>query len=219
MWNIYLVDDDPFLLRALTRAIQSAGYEVVSCRSADEFLANYRPDQAGCVVLDVAMPNMSGEELHLVLMRRGGCPPVIFMTGGDEISIAVRAMKDGAVDFLTKPFETQTLIEAISSAVGSRDGFARGPKAAANARLWALSPRELEIFAHVVRGKLSRNIARELAISVKTVKAHRAMVRRKLGTRSVAGWIRVARDADFSIMPVIPTSLCGRGGARYRKRV
>jgi FixJ family two-component response regulator len=162
------------------------------------------------------MPEMSGEELHMCLKRRGACPPVIFMSDDDDIPMAVRSIKNGALDFLRRPFESERLIKAISNAIDLLSA-ANADRNAANDRLYALSPRELEIFAHVVRGEISREIARELAISVRTVKAHRATIRRKLGTRSVAEWTRIAAHADFSIMPITPATLCGRGGARWKR--
>lgn len=213
---VHLIDDDVPLLRALSRTVQSAGYAVAGYRSAKEFLAAYSSGQPGCVVLDVTMPDMSGEELHMCLKRKGQCPPVIFMSGNDDIPTAVRAMKNGALDFLTKPLESGRLIEAISHAIDILSEVTSG-RNAANDRLYALSPRELEIFAHVVRGELCREIAHELAISLRTVKAHRATIGRKLGTRSVAEWTRVAARTDFSIMPITPTTLCGRGGDRRRR--
>lgn len=114
---VYVIDDDPSVLQALARAVRSAGYAVVGCRSAETFFATYRPDQPGCILLDLEMPQMGGEELHRLLLQRGVRLPVIFMSGGDDMSAAVRAMKRGASDFLSKPIEMEMLIGAIERAL------------------------------------------------------------------------------------------------------
>jgi len=124
-------------------------------------------------------------------------------------------MQDGAQDFLQKPIDAEMLISAITGAFAI-PAVAEGLKVAKD-RLYTLSPRELEVFAHVVRGEVGRNIAHQLAITVRTVKAHRAMIKRKLGTCSVALWTRIAAQADFTILPITPPDLCGRGGARWKR--
>lgn len=142
---------------------------------------------------------------------------MIFMSDTEDLSIAVRALQNGARDFLQKPINTGLLISAIDNALAA-PADSQEVRTLANDRLYALSPRELEVFAHVVRGELGRHIARQLAITVRTVKAHRATIRRKLGTRSVALWVRLAADAGFSILPITPSAFCGRGGARLKRR-
>jgi len=213
---VHIIENDCGQLEASVRAVGSVGLQVKGYPSAGAFLRTYRPTQAACVVVDLSTPEMSGEELRSRVSRGGARPPFIFMSGSEDISVAVNAMRNGARDVLQKPIDAETLIDAISSALESPSS-SQHVRAFANERLYALSARELEVFAHVVRGEIGCSIARELAITVRTVKAHRAMIKRKLGTRSVALWARLAAEAGFSILPITPPALCGRGGARWKR--
>lgn len=213
--RVYVIDDDPDVLQALSRAIGSLGYVTTSCGSAEEFLGRYTGDERSCIVLDLCMPGMSGEQLQALLWSNGGCPPLIFISGYGDVPTAVRAMKSGAVDFLTKPIELDALEAALSSAFALTDAReGTDAQAMSNRRLYALSSRELEVFAHLVRGDQSLTVANNLGISLRTVKAHRQAVRKKLGVRSIAELARIAIEADFTLWPIIPAERCGRGGDR-----
>ena len=213
---VHVVESDDVQLEALKASVRAAGYAVEGHGSAQEFLRAYSPARTGCIVVDMVMPDM-GHELQFRLERGGRCPPVIFMSDTEDLSVVVRVLQNGAHDFLQKPIDTDLLIGAIDSALATCER-SDDLRTLANGRLYALSPRELEVFAHVVRGELGANIARQLAITVRTVKAHRATIRRKLGSRSVALWARLAADAGFSILPITPPAFCGRGGARWKRR-
>lgn len=213
--RVYVIDDDHDVLQALSRAIGSLGYETTSCGSAEEFLEMDTRNGPCCIVLDQCMPGMSGEELQALLSGSGWFPPIIFISGYGDVPTAVRAMKNGAVDFLTKPIELDALEAALSSAFSVADEHTEtGAQAVSNRRLYALSARELEVFAHLVRGEQNHAVANKLGISLRTVKAHRQAVRKKLGVRSIAELARIALEADFTLLPIVPGERCGRGGDR-----
>ncbi len=185
---IYLVDDDPSFLRALSYRLQAADYQVEVFGSAAEFLSRRRSDAACCAVLDLQMPGQSGLELQEALARSEEPLPVIFLTAHGDVSSSVRAMKGGAVDFLTKPVLGDELLDAVCRAL-ARDVAARETRR--HKRNWgtryeSLSSREREVFALVVRGLPNKQIADTLGISERTVKAHRCQVMHKLGVQSPA---------------------------------
>ncbi len=191
---IYIVDDDPSLRTALGRLVRAAGHRAETFATAAEFLASPRADGPACVVLDVRMPGTSGLDLQGALAATEEELPIIFLTGHGDVPMTARAMKAGAVDFLTKPVKRPDLLEAIRRAL-ARHLQARTDRAERNAleaRLGTLTPREREVFALVVRGLLNKQIAAELRISEPTVKVHRGRVMRKMQADSLAELVRLA---------------------------
>jgi FixJ family two-component response regulator len=194
---VHVVDDDDSVRTGVVRLLQAAGYETRAYGTAGEFLLG-RSDRnaAGCLVLDVRMPGPSGLELQEALARFGVPMPIVFLTGHGDIAMSVRAMKGGAVDFLTKPVGQETLLAAVKAAL-ERDAETRAALAHMNAmreRYGTLTPREREVFAGVVAGKLNKQIAAELGTAERTVKAHRAQVMEKMGVASVAALVRIADE-------------------------
>ncbi len=192
--TVFVVDDDPDVRRALTRLLRAAGFDVGAFSSAEEFLAAHDPEAPGCLILDLVMPGVDGLELQASL-RAAGCPlPIVFLTGSGDIPMSVRAMKAGAVTFLTKPAEDSQLIAAVTEAL-QVDEVARHASSLERPlrqRLSTLTAREREVLTHVVAGRLNKQIAAELGTAEKTVKVHRARVMRKLGARSVAELVHLA---------------------------
>jgi len=190
---ISVVDDDALVLRSLGRLLQSAGYAVRTFSSSRDFLARHADTTSACVVMDLSMPGLDGLELQRALARTAGAPPVIFISGQGSVQSSVQAMKAGAVDFLTKPFESDKLLSAVSSAVERDRGLrkAEAERATVNARLATLTPREREVLERVVAGKLNKQIAAELGTAEKTVKVHRACMMRKMQVASLAELVRV----------------------------
>ncbi|MDB5569321.1 MAG: response regulator receiver protein [Hyphomicrobiales bacterium] len=185
---IHVVDDDHSLRTSLLRLLGASGFETREYVSTGDFLLNPAPDRHGCVLLDVCMPGPSGLELQSALARQQAPLPIIFLTGHADVSSSVSAMKAGAVDFLTKPVEPEVLMDAISRAL-ERDRLARAARAETqqlHARFSALSDREREVFNQIVAGKLNKQIAHELGIAERTLKAKRAHVMLKLKAGSVA---------------------------------
>ncbi len=183
---VYLVDDDPEVLKALKRLLTSEGFQVLSSASTQDFLTAYDSALPGCIVLDIAMPGMSGLELQALLHDRGiGCP-IIFLTGHGDIPSSVRAMKAGAMDFLTKPVDAATLLEAVQRGVahGNAAHQHTTERQRAQELLGTLTPRERELVPHLVSGRLNKQIAAELGVAEKTIKVHRSRVMHKLRIRS-----------------------------------
>jgi FixJ family two-component response regulator len=185
---IYLVDDDPSFLRALSRRLQAADYQVETFASAAEFLTRRRLDAAGCAVLDLQMPGPGGLELQEALAQADEPLPVIFLTGHGNISSSVHAMKRGAVDFLTKPIRGDELLDALQRALAqdAKGRETRRQKREWGARYERLTSREREVFALVVDGLLNKQIADVIGASERTVKAHRGQVMHKMGVQSPA---------------------------------
>jgi FixJ family two-component response regulator len=193
---IHIVDDDESLRAALQRQLMAAGYRVRTYASAGEFLLAPPRGGSGCLLLDLAMPGPSGLELQEALGRHGIGLPVIFLTGHGDLAAGVRAMKLGAVDFLTKPVERETLLDAIRRALES-DAARRASRSAdaeLRARFAQLTPREREVFELVVAGLLNKQIAGRLGIGERTVKAQRAQVMAKLGAANAAELGRIAAE-------------------------
>jgi FixJ family two-component response regulator len=191
---IHVVDDDDSLRSALQRLLTAAGYAVRAFASAGEFLLDPPTDAAGCLVLDLRMPGPSGLELQEALERHGIRLPVIFLTGHGDLPSGVRAMKAGAVDFLTKPVEREPLLAAVRRAleVDRVQRANRGAEARLQDRFALLTARERDVFDLVVAGKLNKQIAGELGIAERTVKAQRAQVMAKLGAANAAELGRIA---------------------------
>jgi FixJ family two-component response regulator len=186
--TVHLLDDDPAVVSSLLRLLGAAGHRVESHQDADAFFAALDPGEPGCLVLDLAMPGANGHEVQDRLSEDGSCMPVIFLSGQGDISASVRAMKGGAVDFLTKPVRAEVLLAAIDQAI-AREAELRLERAASEAvedRLTKLTAREREVLDAVVSGRLNKQIADDLGIVEKTVKVHRARVMRKMGVRTLA---------------------------------
>jgi two-component system response regulator FixJ len=190
---VYIVDDDDGMRRALTVLTTTVGYQPVAFAKPSAFLANYDPAQPGCLVLDVRMPEMSGLEVQQHLNKAGAMLPVILISGHGDIPMAVQAMKDGAFDFLQKPFRDQELIDRINGALKldaqNRESVDR--LADLKSREDSLTPREREVLALVVDGKANKVIAIDLGLSERTVEIHRANVMEKMGARSVAHLVKM----------------------------
>jgi FixJ family two-component response regulator len=200
---VHVVDDDDSLRTAVMRLLRAAGYEVRGYPSAGEFLLARPANTPGCVVLDVCMPGPSGLDLQEAFGKLDAALPIIFLTGHGDISMSVRAMKSGAVDFLTKPVQREALLTAVRNAL-ARDAETRAAQGRASAlhfRYETLTPRERAVFALVVAGKLNKHIATELGISERTVKAHRAQVMEKMHVASLAELVRVAEQLQTGNSP------------------
>jgi RNA polymerase sigma factor (sigma-70 family) len=191
---IHVVDDDDAFRTAVTRLLRAAGYEVRSYPSAGEFLLAQPANTPGCAVLDVRMPGPSGLDLQEAFGKQGAALPIIFLTGQGDIAMSVRAIKAGAVDFLTKPVQRQALLDAVQNALvrDAQRRTARERDDAARARLETLTPRERAVFALLAAGKANKQIATQLGISERTVKAHRAQVVEKMQVTSLAELVHVA---------------------------
>jgi FixJ family two-component response regulator len=198
---VFVVDDDPSVRKSLTRVLTSTGYAVETFAAAREFLAREPFVGPCCLVLDVRMPGVTGLELQEALAGAGHRMPIVFVTGHGDISMSVRAMKGGAVDFLTKPFDVESLIEAVQRALTKdiKDRGEEGQTAEVLERVKLLTPRETEVFALVVTGMLNKQIAGELGISEKTVKVHRARVMEKMRAGSLAELVRLADRAGVIV--------------------
>ena len=191
--TIYIVDDDDGMRRALTALMTTVGYHAVPFAKPTDFLAKHDPRQPGCLVLDVRMPEMSGLEVQQQLNRSGSLIPVILITGHGDIPMAVQAMKDGAFDFLQKPFRDQELLDRINAALkqDAENRAAVERLADVKARAESLTPREREVMALVVDGRANKVIAIDLGLSERTVEIHRANVMEKMGARSVAHLVKM----------------------------
>jgi FixJ family two-component response regulator len=192
--RVYLVDDEPAVRKALGRLLRSAGIEVATFGSAEEFLGALEEEAAGCALLDVAMPGLDGLALQETLARRSIDLPVLFLTGHGDIPMSVRAMKAGASDFLTKPVDGRALVAAVRRALERGRSLARARRedAEIHRRLASLTPRERDVLEGVAAGRLNKQIAGDLGISEKTVKIHRGRVMTKMAAGSVAELVRLA---------------------------
>jgi FixJ family two-component response regulator len=185
---VRVVDDDASVLKSIGRLLRAAGFAVRTFPSSDEFLQQHDAAAPGCVVLDLSMPGLNGLQLQQALARFESPCPVIFITGNGDVPASVQAMKAGAVDFLLKPFDQAQLLDAVRAAI-ELDRCSRAERAersSLGAQVAALTPREREVMAHVVAGRLNKQIAAELGTAEKTVKVHRARVMKKMGVGSVA---------------------------------
>ena len=191
---IHVVDDEPDVRDALAMLVRSVGYRAQTYPNADEFLARYRPEHAGCLLADVRMPGMSGLELQERLSREDPALPAIIMTGHGDVPMAVRAMKAGAFDFIEKPFNDQVLLDRLAEAIAQarRSGDTAAGRRLAAARYAQLTPREREVMAGIVAGRLNKLIADDLGLSVRTVEIHRAHIMEKMQASSLSALVRMA---------------------------
>jgi FixJ family two-component response regulator len=197
---VFVVDDDLSVRRSTERLVRSAGFNVQSFGSAAEFLRNPRPEGPACLVLDVRMPGLNGMDLQHQLNLAGIHIPIIFITGHGDIPMSVRAMKAGAVEFLTKPFRSRSLLDAIRAAI-ERDRLThkeRSETAELRQHYEQLTPREREVMALVVAGMLNKQIAGELATTERTVKFHRAHIMQKMNAKSLADLVRMVEKLGVS---------------------
>src|SRR5258707_4654220 len=191
---VFVIDDDPSVRRAIKRLIGSVGLQVELFGSAQEFLHSKRPDAPSCLVLDIRLPGISGLDFQRQLAQANIHIPIIFITAHGDVAMTVRAMKAGAVEFLTKPFRDQDLLDAVHMAL-ERDRTRRQQEseiAVLRNRLESLTPREGEVLPLVVSGLLNKQIAAELGTSENTVKVHRSQLMRKMGADSLADLVRLA---------------------------
>jgi two-component system response regulator FixJ len=197
--TVHIVDDDAPFLTATSRLLKASGFTVRAFGSADDFLAQRDEKALGCVLADVQMPGMNGLELQAALARSANPLPILFLTGHGDIPSTVRAMRGGAEDFLEKRAPKEQLLDAVRRAL-ARDGMEREGRArrqALRARFDTLTPRELEVLGHVVRGQLNKQIAGDLGIHERTVKLHRTAITTKLQVQSVAELTRLTDEAGI----------------------
>jgi two-component system response regulator FixJ len=191
---VYVVDDDQAMVESLSWVIESVGLKAKTFTRAQDFLDNYNSQQPGCLLLDVRMPGMSGPELQSKLNELGSPPlPVVFISGHGDVPLAVRVMKAGAIDFLTKPFNDQVLLESINKAlrIDKANREKQQENAQAEAKFALLSHREVQVLQGIVAGKQNKVISAELNISLKTVEAHRASVMKKMSVKSVPELVKL----------------------------
>ena len=201
--TVYVVDDDPDVLKSMARLLDSAGFAVIGFPSSESFLERFDRAAPGCIVLDLAMPGLSGLELQQTLESQGCLLPIVFLTGRGDIASSVRAMKRGAADFLTKPVDEEVLIAAVREAL-ARDRELRAIRAQRDRvaeSLATLTAREREVLALIVAGRLNKQIAAELGTVEKTIKFHRANLMRKLGVGSLAELVKLAERAGVGGTP------------------
>jgi two-component system, LuxR family, response regulator FixJ len=191
--TVYVVDDDDGMRRALDTLLSTVGYKTAVFSRPSEFLSQFKPEAHSCLVLDIRMPEMSGLEVQQQLNRKGSMLPVIFITGHGDIPMAVQAMKEGAFEFIQKPFRDQDLLDRINHALkqdaDNRTNAAR--RSEVQHRLESLTPREKQVMNFIVDGSANKVIAIDLGLSERTVEIHRAKVMEKMGARSVAHLVKL----------------------------
>jgi FixJ family two-component response regulator len=198
-FTVFIVDDDAGVLKALSRLLRVAGYQTLSFSSSQSFLNQHDPSAPGCAILDLSMPELDGLALQAQLAAAGIERPIIFLSGKGDIPASVRAMRAGAIDFLTKPVNDKELLADVERAVDLELTSHRAHTELADitTKLATLTPRELQVLAHVISGQLNKQIAGDLGIVEKTIKVHRSRMMRKLGVRSVADLVRLAERAGI----------------------
>jgi RNA polymerase sigma factor (sigma-70 family) len=208
--TVFLVDDEASVLRALSRLLRSAGLNVETFGSPQEFLERHDPNAHGCLVLDVAMPGLNGLDLQRFLAAKGTELPVIFLTGQGDIPMSVEAMKQGAVDFLTKPKNDEDLLAAIRAGIDKdrANRQAKAERSRIQQQLATLTPREREVLRYIIAGRLNKQVAADLGIVEKTIKVHRARIMKKMNVQSLAELVRVTEHAG--IKPARDAKLAAR---------
>jgi len=201
---VHVVDDDASFLTAISRLLRANGFSVRTYSSAQEFLAQRDIDAPGCVLADLRMPGMNGLDLQSVLAQSPNPLPILFLTGHGDIPSSVRAMRDGAEDFLEKRAPKEMLLNAVNRALDrdSRERAGRERQRELRARFDLLTERELEVLSHVVRGQLNKQIAGDLSLHERTVKLHRTAITTKLKVQSVAELTRLTQEAGIFAEPV-----------------
>jgi FixJ family two-component response regulator len=199
---VYVVDDDPSVRVAMERLLKSVGLTVITFASARQFLDQATPEWSGCLIVDLRMPGMGGLDLQTHLSVRQVSLPVIFLTGYGTVPASVQAMKAGAVDFLEKPVDDQTLLDAVHKALKKdrEDRHNRAEMQALHQRLAALTPREYEVLTFIISGRLNKQVAAALGTTEKTIKVHRARILKKLQCASLAELVRLAGKAGIKIL-------------------
>jgi FixJ family two-component response regulator len=197
--TVFVVDDDASFLKSVSRLLRAAGYSVQAFESAEIFLDQLVPEMSGCVLLDLQMPGLNGLELQEALAKSANPLPVVFLSAQGDIPTTVQAMRRGAEDFLTKLSPKEKLLDAVRRALlrGAQERKERGRLEELRRRFDALTPRELEVLEHVVRGKLNKQIAYDLGINERTVKLHRTNLTRRLQVQSVAELTRLVEEAGL----------------------
>lgn len=216
---VYVVDDDPAILKALTRLLRGEGFVVRGFPSSQAFLAEHDPEATGCAVFDVALPGFNGLELQQALAASGCARSIIFVTGHGDVPMSVRAMKAGAIDFLTKPIDATQLLAAVRAAI-DKDAQARRAReesAALQRRLATLTQREREVFEHVVTGQLNKQIAADLGTVEKTIKVHRGRMMAKLDVASLADLVRLAERAGIGLKTGRATAVTDKATSHWTK--
>jgi FixJ family two-component response regulator len=199
-FTTFLVDDDPAVLRSITRLLTAAGYTTKSFSSPQEFLSSHDPAVPGCAIIDLVMSELDGLHLQQALIETGSDRPIIFLTGQGDISTSVKAMKAGAVDFLTKPVQREALFSAVKRAANVDAALRqrRNESKSIGERISTLTHREREVLEYVIAGRLNKQIAASLGTVEKTVKVHRGRMMAKLGVRTVADLVRLADKAGIA---------------------
>ena len=201
--TVYVVDDDPDVLKAIERLLESSGLTVATFSSPHRFLEGYDQSNPGCLVLDLALPGLSGLDVQRLLEQQASALPIVFLTGRGDIAASVQAMKHGASDFLTKPIDDTALMAAIHEAL-ARDRVLRAAhweRERVAKRLAMLTERERQVLERVVAGRLNKQIAAELGTTEKTIKFHRGNLMRKMGVQVVADLVKLAERAGVSSVP------------------
>jgi FixJ family two-component response regulator len=198
--TVFIVDDDPDVCRAVGRLVRGAGYEVREFNSARDFLVAHEAEPPGCLLLDLSMPDVDGLQLQQSLVASGCHRPIVFLSANGDVHNTVRAMKAGAVNFLTKPVDEDELMEALAEAVAldARGRAAWETRNTVAGRLATLTPRERQVLEKVVAGRLNKQIAAELGTVEKTIKVHRSRVMQKLHASSLIQLIEIAKLAGIS---------------------
>ena len=199
--TVSIVDDDAAVLKGISRLLRSAGWQTATYASPEDFLRQHDASTPGCLLLDVAMPGVDGLELQQRLTDSGCGLPIVFITGHGDVPLSVRAMRAGALNFLSKPVDEEELLKAVAEAVEIDQVIRRAQAdiSIVRQRLATLTPREREVLDHVVSGKLNKQIAGDLGIVEKTIKVHRAHVMEKMGARSLAELARMAERLGIAM--------------------
>lgn len=192
--KLYLIDDDPAVLRSLCALLSAHGFNALPFESAEVFLESFDPNEPGCILLDIKMPGLSGLQLQEKLKQQRSTMPVIILTGHGDVPVAVQAMKNGAVDFIEKPVNVEELLDSIGVAVGRLGNKLVPPLPPEEIarRFASLTTREREVLDHLVLGKINKQIASDLGISQRTIEVHRARLQKKMKARNLADLISLA---------------------------
>jgi FixJ family two-component response regulator len=205
--RVFVVDDDPSIRKSIANLLSTQDYAVATFASAAEYIERLPPPGPACLVLDVSLPGLDGPSLQQQLTQEGRVEQIVFITGYGNIPMGISAMKRGAVDFLPKPFKGEEFLSAVAQALArsTEQWKQRGEAAESRTRLAKLTPREFDVMRLVMAGLLNKQVAGELGISERTVKAHRGRVMEKMGVASVAELVLRAQNAGVAPTPIVPT--------------